>query len=304
MVDEDMPPLTPDAVAAAIEERRTTVSADMPVSSEMPPPPDDRPPRPWGLLVGVAAGLLVIFLLFRVALGGDGEAAPSTSTEAGGTTTIATTTSTVVPTTTTATTTSTTASSTTSTAPTTTSTTTTTLAPIEAVGTPIPITDLTLGAFALGPFTFDTGTSYLGRLVASLGQPDGRADVGTDMGLCEGDQGVAYTWGGLTAIFRVAGGTETLVGYRLVATTSDDPTQQIATRSGLTLGNTIERLNAIYLQPGLGFIEIDGKPHFILLRSTDNATLLWGPVSSADASGVVEGIYSPRPCDHGPAATP
>jgi hypothetical protein len=302
MVDEELPALTPEIVAAALEKRKVTAT-----SGQMPPPPDDRRPRPWGLLIGVVAGLVVIFFLFKVALGGneDQSASQSTTTVAtestAGTTSSTSTTS--PPTTTTTAATTTTATTTTTTTSTTT-TTTTTLPQIEAVGDPVPISDLTLGAFALGPFSFDASTSYLGRLVASLGQPDSRREVGTDMGLCEGDTGVAYAWGGLTAIFRVDNDAEILVGYRLISTGGDEPTQHITTKSGLALGHTIEKLNAIYLQSGVAFANIDGKPHFILLRSTDNATLLWGPVSSTDSTGIVEGIYSPRPCDRGPTATP
>jgi len=166
----------------------------------------------------------------------------------------------------------------------------------------VPVGDLTLGAFALGPFRFDAEEDYLGRLVASLGQPDGRNDVGADMGLCDGEEGVAYTWGGLTAVFRVEGDARQLAGYRLDDTGGDEATQQITTLSGLALGDTIERLNAIYLESGVVFQDIDGTTHFILQRSSDGATLLWGPVSSSDSSGTVEGIYSPRACDRGPTS--
>lgn len=300
MVGEELPPLTPDVVAAAARERKTTTAV------ELPPPPDNESRRPWGLLAGVAIGLGIVWFLFAVVFNsGDGDEVaatttqpvPETSTTEGPTTTTEISTTTTTPeTTSTATTTTTTTSTTT--------TTTTTLAPIEAEGSPIPVGDLTLGAFALGPFSFDSGTPYLGRLVASLGQPDSRTPVGTEMGLCDGEEGVAYTWDGLTGIFRVEDDEEILVGYRLVDTGSDRPVQSITTRSGLELGHTVATLDAIYLQSGLAFEDIDGTPHFILLRSTDDATLLWGPVSSTDAEGIVEGIYSPRACDGGPFATP
>jgi hypothetical protein len=68
----------------------------------------------------------------------------------------------------------------------------------------------------------------------------------------------------------------------------------------LELGDTIERLDAIYLQSGLALEELDGTPTFMLLRSSDSTTLLWGPVSGLDTSDVVRGIYSPRACDGGP----
>jgi hypothetical protein len=156
-----------------------------------------------------------------------------------------------------------------------------------------------LGAFALGPFQFDTG-AYLGRLVATLGQPESRTDTGADLGLCPEEQGTGYTWGALTAIFRLEDEQEILVGYRLDDTGTDHPTQQLTSRSGLELGDTIERLDAIYLQSGLALEELDGTPTFMLLRSSDSTTLLWGPVSGLDTSDVVRGIYSPRACDGGP----
>jgi hypothetical protein len=123
------------------------------------------------------------------------------------------------------------------------------------------------------------------------------------MGLCEGEEGSLYTWDGLTAIFRLQEETEVLVGFRLDATGSGGPAQQITTRSGLALGHTIEKLEGIYLQSGIDYDEIDGTPHFLLLRSTDNATLLWGPVSGTDPASVVDGIYSPGACDGGPTSS-
>ncbi len=294
-IGEDLPALTPEIVAASTEERQGA-----PV--DLPPPPEEVPRRPWGILVGVLIGVVVVFFVFSGVFGGDDDeptAAPdttqTTTTAPATTTTEATTTTTAAPTTTTATTTTTTS---------TTTTTTTTLPPIEAEGAPVPIEELTLGAFALGPFGFNADTSYLGRLVASLGQPDAMTEAGTDFGLCETDDGVTYSWDGFDAIFRVDDGIEVLVGYRLDETGSDHPTQSMTSRSGLELGHTVEILDNIYLQSGLAFEEIDGTQHFLLLRSSDDATLLWGPVTDISASGIVEGIYSPRPCDRGPVPTP
>jgi hypothetical protein len=297
-IDEDLPALTPEVVAASADQRQATTEVDM------PPPPDERSGLPWGILIGALAGIAIIYFLVTSVLGGDGEetATATTSTEttsapSATSTTVATTTTT--PTTTTSSTTTTTSSTTT-----TTTTTTTTVPPIEPVGSAVPVEELTLGAFGFGPFGFGAETSYLGRLVASLGQPDSMNEAGTELGLCEGDEGVAYTWDGLTAIFRVSNGVESLVGYRLVETGSEHPTQSITSRSGLELGHTVATLDAIYLQSNLDFQEIDGTPHFVLLRSSDSATLLWGPVTDTGGEGIVEGIYSPRACDGGPSASP
>ena len=293
-IGEDLPALTPEIVAASKEEREALAAAEAAAEQA-----SAATHRPRGLLVGALVGVIAIVVIFIAASGGDdGEqpvagSTPTTTqaptTEAPGTTAGDTTDTTTAPTT----------SSTTSTSTTTTTTTTTTIPPIEPEGAAVPLEELTLGAFALGPFRFDTG-AYLGRLVASLGQPDTKTEADTDLGLCPDEQGTAYTWGALMAIFRLEGEEEILVGYRLDDTGTDHPTQQIATRSGLQLGDTIERLDAIYLQSGLALEEVDGTPTFLLLRSSDDATLLWGPVSGSSAADVVEGIYSPRACDSGP----
>ncbi len=296
-IGEEIPALTPAIVAASVEERQTSSEVDM------PPPPDEVRSRPWGLLVGVLIGLAIVWLLLTGIFGDNGDDSQATATSTTQTTGASTTVTTEPSTTTEPPTTTTTAATTTTTSATTT-TTTTTLPPIEAEGVAIPIDDLTLGAFALGPFAFDAGVPYLGRLVATLGQPDASSAAGEEVGLCADEDGVTYTWDGFTAIFRVENDTEILVGYRLVQTGSDHPSQSIRSRSGLRVGDTVEKLDAIYLQSGLAFEEIEGSTHFLLLRSSDEVTLLWGPVTSNEASGIVEGIYSPRSCDGGPIATP
>ncbi|MDX2345110.1 MAG: hypothetical protein QNL12_16040 [Acidimicrobiia bacterium] len=294
-IGEQLPPLTFEIVAASVEEREAVSTAAV-----SPDPAAAKPRRPWGLLVGAALGLALVLAALSGVFSGDGDdtAAPTTTVTAASDTTTATTNTTAA--TTTSPTTS--APTTTTTPPTTT--TTTILPPLEAEGAAIAVQDLTLGAFALGPFSFDADAQYLGRLVASLGQPDARHEAGTELGLCDGEQGVAYVWDGLTTVFRIDGDQEVLVGYRLDATESDHPTQAITSRSGLALGHTVAKLDAIYLQSGLAFDEIEGSQHFLLLRSSDNATLLWGPVTSNASDGVIEGIYSPRACDGGPNGTP
>lgn len=291
-IGEDLPPLTPEIVAASKEERQALVVAGAESERALA-----EARRPWGLLAGALIGLAAIVAILIAVNGGEDGDQPVAGSNP--TTTQATTTdapSTTADNTTPAPTTS----STTSTATTTTTTTTTTtIPPIEPEGAAVPLEELTLGAFALGPFRFDTG-AYLGRLVATLGQPDAKTAAGIDLGLCPDEQGSAYTWGALTAIFRDEGEEEILVGYRLDDTGTEHPTQQIASRSGLQLGHTIEKLDAIYLQSGLAIEEIDGAPTFLLLRSSDDATLLWGPVSGSRATDVVQGIYSPRSCGGGP----
>lgn len=291
-IGEELPPLTPETVAAANEPR----AAAAPPTPDLP---EQQRRRPWAILLGAALAITVVLIGYTIINGDNGDTDQATATTAPAVT--ETTEATPAPTTTEATTT--TAPTTTTSTTTTSTTTTTTLPPIEPEGTAIATGDLTLGAFALGPFGFNDSGEYLGRLVASLGQPTSRTEGGEDLGLCSGEAGVAYGWDGFSAIFEIDGDRELFIGYRLDDTDSDHPSQTITSRSGLALGDTISRLEAIYLQSGLAFVDIDGKTNFVLLRSSDSATLLWGPVSSGDPDGIVEGIYSPRACDGGPSGT-
>lgn len=292
-VGEDLPPLVPTAAPPA-EPAADSEPPTVPITG-----PEAAPGKglrhPWGLAAAVIAGVAVVYAIvfgFIIEDGGGGQAAPATTT----TTTAAPTTTS--PGTTTTTTTSTTAPTTTTTPPT-----TTTVPPIAAVGSPIAIQDLTLGAFALGPLRFGETDSSLGRLVASLGQPDALRAAGPDDGLCENEPGIAATWGGFTAILTGDESAGVLVGYRLDDTAPDSPTHAMRTISGLALGDTLARLASIYVESPSTVTTIDENPYFLLLRSSDNATLLWGPVSGAGPDGVIEGIYSRRSCDRGPAAT-
>lgn len=252
------------------------------------------PRRPWGLAAGVVIGVAVVYgVVFGFIINNDGEGEASAPTTTVSTTGPSTTSPGTTPPET----------STTTRPTTTTTTTTTTLPPFEAVGSPIAIPDLTLGAFALGPLRFGESDSSLGRLVASLGQPDSLRAAGTAEGLCEDEAGIAVVWGGFTAILSGDENTGVLVGYKLDDTAPESPTSAMKTLSGLALGDTLARLASIYVESGSAVETIDGSPYFLLLRSSDNATLLWGPVSGPGPDGVVEGIYSRRSCDRGPVAS-
>lgn len=218
-----------------------------------------------------------------------------------------TTTATVAPTTSAATTSVPTTIAPTTTSTTTTTTTTTTTQPpvptIPPLGEPIPLEQLTLGAFALGPLTFgDENANALGRLVATLGQPDDVFAIGEADGLCPTETGRAARFGWLTALTRDEAGDEVLVGYRLEQPPSGeatDPTSELETISGAAIGDTLAEWNSIYGTSIVRTTDIDGTPHLLLLRSSDERTLLWGPLSTDDPP-VVQGIFSPRPCDGGP----
>ena len=187
--------------------------------------------------------------------------------------------------------------------PTTTTTTTTTEPPIQALGDPIALEDLTLGAFSLGPLDFgDADISALGRLVATFGQPDDVTPIGEAEGLCPTESGRSARFGWLTVLVRDEAGTEVLVAYRLeepVDAVPGHPTADLRTISGAAIGDTSAEWNAIYGTSIVRTGEVDGSPVLLLLRSSDERTLLWGPLSQ-DEPTVMLGIYSPRPCDGGP----
>ena len=191
----------------------------------------------------------------------------------------------------------------TTTRPPTTTTTTTTEPPIPALGDPIALEDLTLGAFSLGPLDFgDTDISALGRLVATFGQPDEVSTIGEAEGLCPTESGRSARFGWLTVLVRDEAGTDVLVGYRLeepAEAVPGHPTADLRTISGAGIGDTETEWNAIYRTSIVRRTEIEGMPMLLLLRSSDERTLLWGPLSQDEPAAML-GIYSPRPCDGGP----
>ncbi|MGI9528921.1 MAG: hypothetical protein ACR2NG_04360 [Acidimicrobiia bacterium] len=75
-----------------------------------------------------------------------------------------------------------------------------------------------------------------------------------------------------------------------------DTELDLATLSGLELGDTVADLKQIYSSFTITFEVIDGQDHFRLLDGGE--LLLWGPVTSSDNDGIVLGIYSPTQCDN------
>jgi hypothetical protein len=260
--------------------------------------------RRWVFPVAITAAAVAVYaIVFFILLDRTGRedppvAAPTTTqTEPEPTTAPQPSTTVTEPTTTAAPTTTTTA------APTTTTTTEPPLPEIPVLGDPIPLDELTLGAFALGPLEFgDADTSALGRLAATFGQPNDIVEIGEAEGLCPTETGRAVRFGWLTAIVREEAGTEVLVAYRLEAPTDagdDHPTASLKTISGAAIGDTLPRWESIYRSFTVRTIDIDGEPHLLLLRTADERTLLWGPLTD-DNPALVAGIYSPSPCDGGP----
>ncbi|NND04512.1 MAG: glycosyltransferase [Acidimicrobiia bacterium] len=173
-------------------------------------------------------------------------------------------------------------------------TTTTTLPPLPATS-PVEVDSLTLGAFALGPFDFGAAADpVVGSLVATLGQPDAIEAADESWGLCPGQTGTVIRWGSLSTILRQDGSIERFVGYRY------EGEGEMRTISGLTVGTTLEDAQALYPSSIVTTSTLDdGTDIYLLLRSADRRTLLWGSVDGSELP-VITGINSYRPCDRGP----
>jgi hypothetical protein len=180
---------------------------------------------------------------------------------------------------------------------TTTSTTTTTVAyppadAWEAVGDPIPITELELKASGIGSIALGSSISETaGALVASLGNAD---IAGFDSDLCASQEWYWLTWGDLKAIFDGYTDNATFIAYRYDTAGPGTPDPTLETLSGIRLGDTVAALQSTYSSYTVSFEVIEGRDHFRLLEGGE--LLLWGPVTSAEPQGTVEGVYSPDPC--------
>ena len=245
---------------------------------------------PLGLLAAAALAIIAWLSWFQ----GTDTPPPTTAL-------VAQTTAAQAPSTTTQPTTTTSTTSSTATSSTTTSiTTTTTLVPIPAIGSPLNLAELTMGGFAFGPFSFGSdGDQVLGRLTATLGQPDALGPADINWGLCETDVGTVVTWGGIAAIFRVQNDVSRFVGYRVGDTTGIDEADagtSLKTLSGVALGDTVETLRFVYANSVVEVFDRDGQPYFRLLRSDTRRLLLYGPISLASDDGAILGIFAPDAC--------
>ncbi len=173
-----------------------------------------------------------------------------------------------------------------------------------ASGSPVALADLTLAVDSLGPIQLGTSAPRsVGRLIASLDAPDedSGAVISTGaFGSCEGDTERIVRWGPLAVIVIVdEDRTQTLGGYRLDLSYGgfDSPTADLKTLSGLQLGNSVAQLERIYDGFDIEYLAHPELENIFELRSANTGNLLlWGPISSADESGFVRGIYSPDAC--------
>ncbi len=180
----------------------------------------------------------------------------------------------------------------------------TTVPEIVPVGVSLPIADLRLSSGGIGPIDFgEPADQALGKLAASLGPPDsdtGLVSATGEYGACVGTPERIVRWGPLAAIVT-ADETQQQVfsAYRLNLGFGglESKAAAITTLSGLRAGDTIGTLESIYASFYIEYLEFDDIGLAFELRRTEGEQLLLrGPVTAADDTGRVTGIYSPDAC--------
>jgi hypothetical protein len=157
------------------------------------------------------------------------------------------------------------------------------------------MSSLTLKAGGIGPLVIgDDAPDALGRLVASLGRPEEVGVADEEMGLCVGEDGRFVQWAGLTVVVAGTLDEGTFAGYRFEEQAVPTMHLDLATPSGLRVGDPLSALNEIYATYQIDYVSDAGTAVFLL--SDEEGLLLWGPVSSIEDSGRVEGINSPDAC--------
>jgi hypothetical protein len=185
--------------------------------------------------------------------------------------------------------------------PTTTTTTSTTLPPLTIIpsGSPIPQSELRLGAYALRPFEFgENFNTVLGRLGASLDEASDIARPGIssgEFGTCEGQVIQTARWGRLLVIgVEDDEGIMRFAGYRLDATYDTFRYPVLRTISGVGVGDRVSDLETAYTR--VSYLNDETMGLVFQVKAGDGSLLLWGPVTSNDAAGEIIGIYSPNSC--------
>jgi hypothetical protein len=166
---------------------------------------------------------------------------------------------------------------------------------IGVFGDPVPISRLTLKADGIGPIEVGTPASEaIGRLVASLGTPEAIGIAGQEYGLCADEDGRVIRWAELNVIVSGTLVEGLFVGYRYEEQSVPTGTIDLATPSGIRLGDDIATLNEVYARYSISYETVGGESTFRL--SQNEELLLWGLVSSTEENGRIEGIYSPPAC--------
>jgi hypothetical protein len=176
---------------------------------------------------------------------------------------------------------------------------------ITPVGDAILLSEIQMKASALGPLEFGQDSDrVLGRLAATYGQPtdDTGFFVGDGtFGECPGDSVRVVRWGPLNIVSVGAEGSAEFVSYRLDLRYGGitSPTTDIATLSGLRVGDTVGDLESIYSGFAIEYVvdEGIGGLTFELRENQAGDILLWGPVDSQAEDALVTGIYSRDHCE-------
>lgn len=176
---------------------------------------------------------------------------------------------------------------------------------ITPIGDAILLSDIKMAASALGPLEFGQDSDeVLGRLAATYGQPtdDTGFFVGDGtFGECPGDSVRVVRWGPLNIVSVGEEGSADFVSYRLDLRYGGitSPTTDIATLSGLRVGDTVGDLESIYSGFAIEYVVDEGVGGltFELRENQAGDILLWGPVDSQAPEALVTGIYSKDFCE-------
>jgi hypothetical protein len=154
---------------------------------------------------------------------------------------------------------------------------------------------LTLKAGGIGPLVVgDAAADAVGRLVASLGRPESIGPADEALGLCPGEDGRFVRWAGLTVVVSGTLQEGVFAGYRFEEQAVPTMHLDLATPSGIRVGDPLSALNEVYAAYQIDYVSDGGTNLFGL--SDEEGLLLWGPVSSIEDTGRVEGINSPDAC--------
>lgn len=162
----------------------------------------------------------------------------------------------------------------------------------DAAGDPVATADLTLTSSGIGPISLGSSLAQsAGSLAASLGPAQ---EAGLESSTCAGTERYWLGWGSLTVYFDGFADDATFVAYRVEDVGRDGSGPEFETLSGLKVGDSVETLQATYTFYTVTFELLSGEDIFRLLENSE--VLLWGPVTSTESSGTVQGIYSPDSC--------
>ncbi len=172
---------------------------------------------------------------------------------------------------------------------------------IAPLGEPIPLGEVRMGAFGLGEFEFGQEFDFVAaRMAATFGPPAelaGPVESSGQYGTCAGATIHTARFGQLVIVgVEGEGGARAFQSYRVDASFDEKPSG-MATISGVKVGDTVATLKNTYAGLRVQFVsDPEDGVIFQLWRPRDGALLLWGPVTSIEAEGIVTGIYSPDSC--------